>query len=191
MTLPKISIPEIEIPFEIPAFLNDYLIHFIVVIPVMILLLELYNLATKRRSISLFSLFLFVSFALFVVAFYLLDSVSGDENKLLLVYFVYASLILLLVKLLVMAVRKTLGRIILILILGAFTAFSLMQVNSGTLFSMSKTSESTTEEAGLKTELKVLQEKYDTLLAKSNSSTTDEKSKVESVEAISESNTSN
>ena len=191
MTLPKISIPEIEIPFEIPAFLNDYLIHFIVVIPVIILLLELYNLATKRRSISLFSLFLFVSLSLLIVAFYLLDSISGDENKLLLIYFVYGSLLLLLVKLVVMAVRKTVARIILILILGAFTIFSLIQVKSGTLFSMNKTSESITVESTLKMELKVLQKKYDALLIKSNQPSTDEKSKVESTESTLENNTSN
>ena len=164
MTLPTISIPEIPIPFEIPAFLNDYVVHFIIAIPVILLLLELYNLATKRPSISLFSLLTLILLSLLVIVFYLLGSATEESHKLLTVYLVYASLGLILFKLLFMALRKTIGRIIFILMLGGFASVMLMQVNSGGLFSAKEVSIDTTVQDDLSSKLKELQSKYDALL---------------------------
>jgi len=161
MTLPKIYIPEIQIPFEIPAILNDYVVHFIIAIPVILLLLELYNLATKRPSISLFSLLTLILLSLFVIIFYLLGSATGESHKLLTVYLVYASLALILFKLFFMALGKTIGRVIFILMLGGFAFVTLMQVNSDGLFATTK---KVSVEDDLSSKLKELQSKYDALL---------------------------
>jgi len=164
MTLPAISIPEIPIPSNITDFLSsylgDYLIHFIIVIPVIVLFLEIYNLATKHRSISLFSLLMLLVLSLFIVSFYLVGSVSGDEHKLLTIYFVYVSLGLLVFKLFFMALRKTVGRVIFILMLGGFVALTLLEVGTGGLFTQ-KVDTTVTDESS--TKLKELQSKYDTL----------------------------
>ncbi len=166
MLLPTISIPEIPIPFEIPAFLNDYVVHFIIAIPVILLLLELYNLATKRPSISVFSLFTLILLSLLVIVFYLLGSATGESHKLLTVYLVYYSVALILFKLLFMALRKTIGRVIFILMLGGFAFVTLMQVNSGGLFATKKAPvvADTTVQDELNGKLKKLQSKYDALL---------------------------
>ena len=195
MTLPTISIPKIELPFEIPAFLGDYLVHFIVVLPVIILLLELYNLGTKRRSISVFSLFLVIFLTLFIIAFYLMGSSTGDEHKLLTIYFVYASLGLLLFKLLFMALRKIVGKILFILIVGGFTAVTLLQVSTGGLLAskdVSTPAPNSKVEDELNGKIKELQEKYDALVEK-NKVVETPVGKIEVVEAIavSENNISN
>jgi len=166
MTLPTISIPEIQIPFEIPAFLNDYVVHFIIAIPVILLLLELYNLATKRPSISVFSLFTLILLSLLVIVFYLLGSATEESHKLLTVYLVYVSLGLILFKLLFMALRKTIGRVIFILMLAGFAFVTLMQVSSGGLFATKEAPVvvDTTVQDDLNSKLKELQSKYDALL---------------------------
>jgi len=146
MTLPALSIPEIPIPLEIPELLHPAIVHFIIAIPIVVLLLELYNLGVKRRSISLFSLFLLIIVAVAMFGAYLTGSVDGKatwdilstegqaelkEHKLLGIYLVYASLGLVLFKLLFMALRKKIGRIIFILILGGFIAVTLNQGKEG------------------------------------------------------------
>ena len=161
MTLPEISIPKIQIPFEIPTFLSDYMVHFIIAIPVILLLLELYNLVTKRPSISIFSLFTLILLSLFVIVFYLLGSATEESHKLLTIYLVYASLGLILFKLLFMALRKTIGRVIFIFMIGGFSFVTLMQVNTGGLFATKK---APVADTALTAKLKELQTKYDALL---------------------------
>ena len=147
MTLPAISIPEIPIPLQIPELIHPAIVHFIIAIPVVIFLLELYNLGVKRRSISLFSLFLLIIVAIAMFGAYLTGGVDGKtaidaglssegikelkEHKLLGIYLVYASLGLLVFKLLFMLIGKTVGRIIFILILGSFIAVTLNQGKEG------------------------------------------------------------
>ena len=146
MTLPAISIPEIPIPLQIPEVIHPAIVHFVIAIPIVILLLELYNLGVKRRSISVFSLILVLIVAVAMFAAYLTGSVDGKaawdalgaegqtelkEHKLLGIYLVYASLGLVLFKLLFMAIGKTFGRILFILILGGFIAVTLNQGKEG------------------------------------------------------------
>ncbi len=146
MTLPAISIPEIPIPLQIPEVIHPAIVHFVIAIPIVILLLELYNLAVKRRSISVFSLILLLIVAVAMFGAYLTGSVDGKaawdalgtegqselkEHKLLGIYLVYASLGLVLFKLLFMAIGKTFGRILFILILGGFIAVTLNQGKEG------------------------------------------------------------
>jgi len=146
MPLPTISIPEIPLPLQIPELLHPAIVHFVIAIPIVILLLELYNLGVKRRSISLFSLVLLLIVAVAMFGAYLTGGVDGKaawdalgaegqaelkEHKLLGIYLVYASLGLVLFKLLFMAIGKMFGRILFILILGGFIAVTLNQGKEG------------------------------------------------------------
>jgi len=147
MSLPAISIPEIPLPIQIPELIHPAIVHFIIAIPIVVLLLELYNLGFKRRSISVFSFLLLVIVAVAMFGAYLTGGIDGKsaidaglssegitelkEHKLLGTYLVYASLGLLVFKLLFMAIGKTVGRIIFILILGGFIAVTLNQGKEG------------------------------------------------------------
>jgi len=171
MALPIISIPEIPLPSSITDFISTYLgaylVHFIVVLPVIVLLLELYNLGTKRRSISLFSLFMLITLALLMVAFYL-----NGSTELITVYLVYASLALLVFKLLFMALRKTIGRVIFAIMIGGFAFVTLLQVNKGGIFAQKEVVVEvpvvdTKLNDELTAKLKTLQEKYEALVEES------------------------
>lgn len=219
MTLPAIGIPEIPLPLEIPEILHPAIVHFVIAIPVVVLLLELYNLGVKRRSISLFSLFLLIVVAVAMFGAYLTGSVDGKAtwdmlstdgqaelkaHKLLGIYLVYASLGLVVLKLLFMAIRKTLGRVLFILILGGFIAVTFNQgkdggelvynygANNAAVADVKSDMEDVTEEKA------DLQEKYDELLEKSKEraatpvapvSSSDTSSAVTPVASVSSSNT--
>ena len=200
MTLPALSIPEIPIPLEIPELIHPAIVHFVIAIPVVILLLEIYNLVARKRSISLFSLFLLIIVVVAMFGAYLTGGIDGKAtwdilsiegqtelkaHKLLGVYLVYASAGLVLFKLLFMAIRKTIGRIIFILILGGFIALTLNQgkeggelvykygANNEIVTEMKSDGEDAVEEQEeMKEKLNELQEKYDALVAKSKEDTT-------------------
>ena len=147
MTLPSISIPEIPLPIQLTELLHPAIIHFAIAIPVVIFLLEIYNLGAKRKSISAFSFFLLIVVAVVMFGAYLTGGIDGKaaidaglssdgvahlkEHKLLGTYLVYASLGLLVFKLLFMAIRKTVAKLIFILILGGFIAVTLYQGKEG------------------------------------------------------------
>jgi len=146
MTLPTITIPELPIPLEIPELLHPAIVHFVIAIPIVILLLEVYNLFVKHRSISVFSLILLLIVAIAMFGAYLTGGIDGKatwdvlgaegqtalkEHKLLGIYLVYASLGLVVFKILFMAIGKTFGRILFILILGGFIAVTLNQGKEG------------------------------------------------------------
>ncbi|MBU1668405.1 hypothetical protein KKC13_08280 [bacterium] len=192
MTLPAISIPEIPLPLEIPELLHPAIVHFVVAIPVVVLLLELYNLGVKRRSISLFSLFLLLIVAVAMFGAYLTGSVDGKAtwdmlladgqaelkaHKLLGIYLFYGSLALVVLKLLFMALRKTIGRVLFILILAGFIAVTLKQGKDGGELvyeygaNNSAISEIQSNMEDIIEERDELQEKYDELLEKSKDET--------------------
>jgi len=191
--LPAISIPEIPLPLEISELIHPAIVHFVIAIPVVILLLEIYNLVAKRRSISAFSLFLLIIVAVAMFGAYLTGSVDGKAtwdilssdgqadlkaHKLLGTYLVYSSLILLILKLLAMAIRKTVGRVFFILLLGGFIVVTLYQgkeggelvykygANSERVVDMQSNAEDAIEELEEADEkLSELQTKYDELVA--------------------------
>jgi uncharacterized membrane protein len=120
MFLPNISIP-FELPFELPLLLHPAVVHFVVAIPIVILLLEVSNLFLKRSSASFLSLFLLVLVAVFMTLAYFTGSVDGKEtfmalsdegkaelkeHKLLGAYLTYGAWLLVVVKSLAMALAK-------------------------------------------------------------------------------------
>ena len=198
--LPAISIPEIPLPIEIPELIHPAIVHFAIAIPVVIFLLEIYNLAAKRRTISAFSLFLLMLVTVALFGAYLTGSIDGKAawdmlstdgqsdlkaHKLLGMYLVYASAFLVVLKLLIMAIRKTVGRILFILILGGFIAVTLYQGKEGgelvykyganieRVADMSSDADDAKEELEEAEEnLKELQAKYDALSAENNKADT-------------------
>ena len=147
MELPEISIPQIPLPIEIADHLHPAIVHFAIVLPIVVLLLEVYNLGVKRRSISVFSLFLVFLITLIFAGAYLTGGVDAkatvdvvlssgakselSEHKLIGIYLTYASLGLLLFKLIFMAIRKTWGKILFIFILSGFILGTLYQGKEG------------------------------------------------------------
>ncbi|HIP41839.1 MAG TPA: hypothetical protein EYG90_04965 [Campylobacterales bacterium] len=145
MSLPNITIP-VELPIDIPTLLHPAVVHFVIAIPVVIILLEIINLFFKKRALSIFSLFLVIVLAVVMSMAYFTGVVDGKEtfmalasegqaelkeHKLLGIYLTYASLALVAFKLLFMAFSKTLARLFFLLILIGFTAVTLKQGKEG------------------------------------------------------------
>ena len=123
MTLPEIVLPKITLPFEVPVLLHPLTVHFLVAIPVVILLLEIMNLAMKKKAVGGVSFFLIVLTVLSAVGAYFTGLVDGkeafpalsdaaktalSEHKLLGTYLLLGSGALLLLKLLAMTGNKAL-----------------------------------------------------------------------------------
>jgi len=137
MTLPAITLPKVELPFDIPVLLHPQVDHFIIALPVVILLLELMNLIMKKKAVSGVSFFLIVLTVIASVGAYFTGLVDGkeagtalseaakaalSEHKLLGTYLMFASGVVLLFKLLSMITGKRIIRVLYILILIAFVA---------------------------------------------------------------------
>jgi len=79
MQLPEITLPKVELPFDIPVLLHAPVDHFAIALPVMILLLELLNLFLRKRAISGLSFFLIFLTVAVTVAAYFTGLVDGKE----------------------------------------------------------------------------------------------------------------
>jgi len=147
MTLP--AIPDLPIPplgFDIPTLIHPPLVHFAIVLPVVILVLEIYNFFVRRRSISALSfILLMVTIAIFVGAwltgkvdgkntFDLLTAEGKDvlkEHKLIGTYLVYGSGLLLLFKIFAVSFKGWKSTFLYILLLIGFVAGTLYQGKEG------------------------------------------------------------
>jgi len=182
--------------------LHPAIVHFAIAIPIVIILLEIINLFFKKRALSVFSLFLIFVLAIIMVGAYftggadgkeafplLSEAVKGDlkEHKLLGTYLAYASVALLVLKLLFMALSNTIARLFFVIIVIGFTATTLKQGYEGgeLVFKYGVNNEAVANIASdkddLKDELDELQEKYDEL--KESSSTKAEEVKSEEPKA--------
>lgn len=146
MSLPEITLPKIELPFDIPVLLHPPVDHFAIALPVVILLLELINLVAKKRAISVLSLFFIILTVIAVAAAYLTGMVDAKEtfdllsetgqaelkeHKILGTYLVIVSALLLIFKLLSMLISKALVQVLYLLLLVLFVAGMLNQGNEG------------------------------------------------------------
>ncbi len=145
MNLPAIDIP-VKLPFDVPLLVHPIFVHFVVAIPIIVLLIELINLKAKRPAVSVTSLFL-LTLAVIVYAgafftgkadgshaFSLLTPEAKDElksHKLLGTYLVYAVPVLLLLKAGAMAIRRAWARNVFIAFLLIFIAVLLKQGKDG------------------------------------------------------------
>ena len=146
MELPAIKIPEIPLPFDIPVLLHPPVDHFIIALPIVVLLLEIINLIAKKRAIGVVSFFLIILTVVAAVAAYFTGSVDGKEawdllsqagqselkeHKLLGTYLMLASGVLLVFKLLSAMIQRGLMKGLYLLILIIFIAGILKQGKEG------------------------------------------------------------
>jgi len=69
MALTQLPIPQLNlIPFEIPEHIHPIFTHFIVVIPIVILIIELYNQIVKRKSITILNFIFIILLAIVTTA---------------------------------------------------------------------------------------------------------------------------
>ncbi len=154
MSLPDIALPALQLPFEIPVLLHPPLVHFAIVLPVMILILELINMVLKSRAttemprgstVSMLSLFLIILIVIIFFGAYLTGSVDGKntydmlcetgktelkEHKLLGIYLVYGTVALLVFKL-ISLIAGGAGRSLLVIVSLLFVAVTLKQGRDG------------------------------------------------------------
>ena len=148
MTLPELpfKIPEIPLPFDIPALMHPPVAHFIIALPVIILLLELINLIAKKRAIGVTSFFLLILTVVAAASAYLTGGVDGKAawdiltqdgqtalkaHKLFGIYLLLASAIVVLFKLISVMVQRGLTKAVYLLILIIFVAGILKQGKEG------------------------------------------------------------
>ena len=146
MQLPALPIPTVELPFEIPFLLHPVVDHFVIALPIVVLLLEVINLVFKKRAIGLVSFFLLLLTVVVSVGAYLTGSVDGKEifallnetaqselkaHKLLGTYLMLASAVVLLFKLLSSVIARKLMKALYLFILILFVAGILNQGREG------------------------------------------------------------
>ncbi|HIP18204.1 MAG TPA: hypothetical protein EYG78_02585 [Sulfurovum sp.] len=148
MTLPELpfKIPEIPLPFDIPALMHPPVAHFIIALPVIVLLLEIVNLIVKKRAIGATSFFLLLLTLVVAVAAYYTGGVDGKAawdiltqdgqtavkaHKLFGTYLLLASVIVLLFKLLSALVQRGLMKAVYLVVLIFFVAGILKQGKEG------------------------------------------------------------
>ena len=145
MNLPAITLP-IEISDTVPVLLHPVAVHFAVVLPLVILILELINLITKRKALSISVYILFVMLIGLFVAAYITGMTDGKEaspflgdegmaalkaHKLLGTYLVYLTLLPLALKVLSLFVQKGWSRALYSLGLVALIALTFFQAKKG------------------------------------------------------------
>lgn len=146
MELPAIKLPQVELPFDIPLLMHPPVDHFIIALPVIILLLEVVNLIVKKRAIGVASFFLLILTVVAAAAAYLTGNIDGKEafpllseaaqgelkeHKLLGTYLMLASVVVLLFKLLSAMISRGLMKALYLLVLILFVAAILKQGKEG------------------------------------------------------------
>lgn len=144
------SLPAITVPFAtsdlFPLLLHPVVVHFAVVLPLVILILELVNLITKRKALSITVYLLFALLVAVFLAAYatgltdgkeagpFLSSEGADELKshsTLGTYLVYLSLLPLVLKVLSLFVKKGWSRALYSAGLLLFTVLTFWQAEKG------------------------------------------------------------
>lgn len=133
MTLSEIILPPITLPFDIPVLLHPLAVHFLIVLPIIILLIELPNLIMNKKAVGGVTFFLLLLTVFASIVAYLtgivdtkealpaLNEVAKSElslHKLLATYLMLGSLLALFLKLLAMTGNKFL-KLLYILVLVA------------------------------------------------------------------------
>ena len=145
MTLPAITLPKVDLPFDIPVLLHPAVDHFAIALPVVIILLEFYNLFARRKTVGGFSFILIVLTVIIFAATYFTGLVDGKEtydllspegkealkaHKLLGIYLLLGSVVLLFFKLLAMT-GKGFFKFFFFLVLIGFIVVTLKQGKEG------------------------------------------------------------
>ena len=145
MTLPAIPLP-LPVPEVIPVLLHPAVVHFAVVLPLVILILELINFVTKRKSLTITVYILFILLAVVYLGAYGTGVIDGKNGGLLLsdeglehlkvhkqigIYLLYLSAVPIFLKLFTLAVKKPWAKIIYMLSFVGIIALTLFQAKEG------------------------------------------------------------
>jgi len=79
MSLPEIVLPKIEIPFHIPLLAHPPIVHFLIAIPVIVLLLEILNLMMKKKAVGGVSFLLLLLVMVAAIGAYFAGLTDGKE----------------------------------------------------------------------------------------------------------------
>jgi uncharacterized membrane protein len=147
MTLPVIpDLPIPPLPIEIPLLMHPVVVHFAIVIPVIVLLIELANLIAKRRALSITSLSLIILMMVIYVDLFITGKTDGSEgaiflsdegladfkaHKLLGLYLIYSTVIVFIFKLVAMLTQKPALKIFFVVLLLGFVGLNMFQGKEG------------------------------------------------------------
>lgn len=146
MELPAISLPKIDLPFDIPVLLHPPIDHFLIALPVVVLFVELMNLLLKRKVLSGFALFMMVTIVFVAAGAYFTGITDGSEaapllgeeakkelldHKLLGTYLMLLSGVLLLFKIISMLSSKVIMKGVYLVLLIVFVAGLFKQGEEG------------------------------------------------------------
>jgi uncharacterized membrane protein len=146
MQLPAIKLPEIPLPFDIPTLMHPPVVHFVIAIPVLVLLIEIINLVAKKRAIGFTAFFLLIVGAVAAVGAYLTGIHDGKEafdalsqagqaelkeHRLLGTYLMLASGVVVVFKLLSAMIQRGLMKATYLLVLIVFIAGMFKQGKDG------------------------------------------------------------
>ena len=145
MTLPELTLPKIELPFEVAPLLHPFVDHFAIALPIVIILLEFYNLFARKKSVGVFSFILIILTVIAFAAVYFTGLVDGKEaynllspegkealkaHKLLGTYLLIGSAMLLFFKLLATTGKRFFKFLFFVVLIG-FVAVTLKQGSEG------------------------------------------------------------
>jgi uncharacterized membrane protein len=131
--VPEIVLPKIVLPFDVPVLLHPIAVHFLIVLPIVVLLLELTNLLMKKKAVGGVSFFLILLIMVAAVAAYMTGLTDGKEayetlseaaksdlaeHKLLGTYILLGSAIIFVFKLLAMSGNKILKGLYIVILIG-------------------------------------------------------------------------
>jgi len=146
LQLPDIVLPTIDLPFDIPLLSHPIVVHFVIVLPLVVLLLEMINLVGEKKSISAVSFFLILLTVVVSAGAYLTGLVDGKEayitlsemakeelaeHKLLGTYLLLVSGVLLIMKLLSSFTGYSVVKFLYFVVLVALIALTLKQGEEG------------------------------------------------------------
>ena len=148
MNLPAIDIPLklADYGIHLPVHLHPIVVHFAVSLPIILLFIEILNLFMKRRALSITTTLLIFLIAFIFLGAYFTGKADGKEafaylssagqeelkeHKLLGIYLVYSTAILLLFKLIAFFVKKWWSKALYLLILIGFIAVVVLQGKHG------------------------------------------------------------
>ncbi len=146
MNLPAFDIPIPPLGFDIPVLMHPPVVHFAIVLPIVILLLELINLIMKRRGLTITAITFFIFLMLIYAAAYITGKTDGSEaydmltragqadlkaHKLIGTYLMLGTVVLFFLKLFSMALRAWWMKLLYMLALIGFVAAVFYQGKEG------------------------------------------------------------
>ncbi|WP_294959272.1 DUF2231 domain-containing protein [Sulfurovum sp.] len=146
MELPALKLPQVELPFDIATLLHPPVDHFVIAIPILVLIIEIINLFAKKKAIGVISFILLIIGMVAAIAAYFTGLHDGKEafdaltqagqtelkaHKLLGTYLMLASAIVVIFKLLSALIQRGLMKALYLLVLIVFIAGILKQGKDG------------------------------------------------------------